>query len=320
MTPRIPVAAITALALTACTTTPDPTAVTAADGGQDVHITINAPAPMEQHTIRDTIVPDATRRTRAALTANGKPLTDIYVMDYDKTTGTLLQVLHQTSTAPDFAAPTLSLPYGTHTLCAIATRSTAPALLTAGGTPWTATDNVPTAIDATTAVPALMASDKTSDTFAAAVDVTVAHGASPSAALTLDRTVAQLVVRVTDTWPTDCTTLALSLTEYTHLRTSDLYVIDPQKNQRISNVASLAGKNGTTVSYFVLCPPEGYTTDITLAPTAADGTPYTAVTVANVPLVRNKVTTLTGSLFAHTAAPSITVNDQWSADTLAVTF
>ena len=321
MTPHnTPVAALTALILTACTTTPDPAAVTAADGRQDVHVTITAPAPMEQYTIRDTIAPDAPQHTRAALTANGKPLTDIYLMDYDKTTGALLQVLHQTSTAPDFAVPTLPLSYGAHTLRTIATRSTAPALLTADGTPWAVTANVPTLTDAATPAPALMASDKTSDTFAAAVDVTVAPGDSPSAALTLGRTVAQLVVRATDTYPTDCATLALSLTEYAHLRTADLYVIDPQKNHRISNVASLAGKTGPTVSYFLLCPPEGYTTDITITPAAADGTPYTAVTVANVPLARNKVTTVTGPLFTHTAAPSITINDQWSADTLAVTF
>ena len=54
--------------------------------------------------------------TRAALTANGKALTDLYILDYDKATGKLLQVLHQTSTAPDFAEPDLTLDYGEHVL------------------------------------------------------------------------------------------------------------------------------------------------------------------------------------------------------------
>lgn len=40
--------------------------------------------------------------TRAALTAEGKALTDLFIFDYDKETGTLLQVLHQTSAAEDF--------------------------------------------------------------------------------------------------------------------------------------------------------------------------------------------------------------------------
>ena len=54
--------------------------------------------------------------TRAALSANGKALTDLYILDYDKVTGKLLQVLHQTSTAADFAEPDLTLVYGAHVL------------------------------------------------------------------------------------------------------------------------------------------------------------------------------------------------------------
>ena len=61
--------------------------------------------------------------TRAALTANGKALTDLYILDYDKATGKLLQVLHQTSTAADFAEPDLTLDYGEHVLKVVATRS-----------------------------------------------------------------------------------------------------------------------------------------------------------------------------------------------------
>ena len=79
-------------------------------------------------------VPMSYAATRASLTANGKELTDIYILDYDKATGKLLQVLHQTSKAADFAEPDLTLDYGEHTLKVIATRalplpsSTQPAL------------------------------------------------------------------------------------------------------------------------------------------------------------------------------------------------
>lgn len=54
--------------------------------------------------------------SRAALSANGKTLTDLYILDYDKASGKLLQVLHQTSTATDFAEPDLTLDYGEHVL------------------------------------------------------------------------------------------------------------------------------------------------------------------------------------------------------------
>lgn len=66
--------------------------------------------------------------SRAALSANGKALTDLYILDYDKTTGKLLQVLHQTSTAADFAEPDLTLDYGEHVLKVVATRSQEPTL------------------------------------------------------------------------------------------------------------------------------------------------------------------------------------------------
>ena len=40
--------------------------------------------------------------TRAALQADGKSMTDIYIFDYDQTSGKLLQVFHQTGSAEDF--------------------------------------------------------------------------------------------------------------------------------------------------------------------------------------------------------------------------
>ncbi len=84
--------------------------------------------------------------TRAALSANGSMLTDLYVLDYDKTSGKLLQVLHQTSTATDFAEPDLTLDYGEHVLKVIATRSDNPTLLDATSAPWTVTANVLTPV------------------------------------------------------------------------------------------------------------------------------------------------------------------------------
>ena len=94
--------------------------------------------------------------TRAALTANSKELTDLYIMDYDKATGKLLQVLHQTSTATDFAEPDLTLDYGEHTLKVVATRSQEPTLWDAGNITWPIEPNILTPI---TASPALAAED-----------------------------------------------------------------------------------------------------------------------------------------------------------------
>lgn len=109
--------------------------------------------------------------TRAALSANGKALTDLYILDYDKTSGKLLQVLHQTSTAADFAEPDLTLDYGEHVLKVVATRSQAPTLWDAGNITWSVEPNVLTPVTATQ--PVALTASKTSDTFGAEKDVSV---------------------------------------------------------------------------------------------------------------------------------------------------
>lgn len=255
----------------------------------------------------------ATAVTRAAMTANGKSITDLYIMDYDKTTGALLQVLHQTSEASDFAEPDLTLDYGEHTLRIIATRSDAPRLLTADGTAWSITANTMTATTGSD-TPTLLTADKTSDTFAAEVDVTVKTGTAQSIGVTLERNVARLIINSTDDFPADCATLDLTMDEYKAVRLADLYVIDPAKNHRITDVSALAGQSGTTITYYVLAPAEGYTTDITITPTRTTGDPYQSITLTDVPLERNKTTTITGSIYGHQQGMRIGLNDEWDAE------
>ena len=250
--------------------------------------------------------------TRAAMTANGKSITDLYILDYDKTTGALLQVLHQTSTATDFAEPDLTLDYGEHILRLIATRSDAPRLTTDDGTAWSITANTMTAI--TGEAPTLLTAGKTSDTFAAEVDVSVRTGAAQSVSVTLERNVARLIINSTDDFPADCATLDLTMNEYKAIRLKDLYVIDPQKNHRISDISNLAGQQGTTITYYLLCPTDGYSTDITITPTRTTGNPYPTITLTDVPLERNKTTTITGSIYGHQQGMKIGVNDEWNSE------
>ena len=113
---------------------------------------------------------------RATLKANDRDLTDLYIMDYDKATGKLLQVLHQTSTATDFAEPDLTLDYGEHVLKVVATRSASPTLLDAASVPWNVAAHVLTPIGASQ--PVMLAADKPSDTFGAQKDVSVGVGQS----------------------------------------------------------------------------------------------------------------------------------------------
>lgn len=247
--------------------------------------------------------------TRAALTANGKQLTDIYILDYDKATGKLLQVLHQTSTAADFAEPDLTLDYGEHVLKVVATRSQEPTLWDAGKITWSVEPNILTPVTATH--PVMLTSTKTSDTFGAEKEVSVGIGTAATVSITLDRLVAKLVVSSTDVFPDDCSTIALNFQEHRTLSWTTMDVIEAVNNQRVVDVASLRGTTGTVLSYFVLAPKDGYQTDITLTTNRTEGNPYSTITVPGVTLERNKVTTISGPIYGHGQVFQVTVNDTW---------
>lgn len=250
--------------------------------------------------------------TRAALSANGKALTDIYILDYDKATGKLLQVLHQTSTAADFAEPDLTLDYGEHVLKVVATRSQEPTLWDVQKTTWTVEPNILTPITATQ--PVMLTSTKTSDTFGAEKEVSVGIGTAATVSITLDRLVAKLVVNSTDVFPDDCTTIALDFQEYRTLSWTTMDVTEAENNQRVVDVTNLRGTTGTVLSYFVLAPKNGYQTDITLTTNRTEGNPYSTITVPGVPLERNKVTTISGPIYGHGQGVQVTVNDVWDSE------
>ena len=250
--------------------------------------------------------------SRAALTANGKALTDLYIMDYDKATGNLLQVLHQTSTAADFAEPDLTLDYGEHVLKVVATRSQEPTLWDAGKITWSVEPNILTPVTATQ--PVMLTSTKTSDTFGAEKEVSVGIGTAATVNITLDRLVAKLVVNSTDAFPDDCTTIALDLQEYRTLSWTTMDVTEAENNQRVVDVTNLRGTTGTVLSYFVLAPKDGYQTDITLTTNRTEGSPYSTITVPGVTLERNKVTTISGPIYGHGQGVQVTVNDEWDSE------
>lgn len=250
--------------------------------------------------------------SRAALSANGKQLTDIYILDYDKTSGKLLQVLHQTSTAADFAEPDLTLDYGEHVLKVVATRSQEPTLWDTENITWQVEPNVLSPVTATQ--PVILTASKTSDKFGAEKDVSVGVGKATTVSIALDRLVAKLVVNSTDVFPDDCTTITLDMQEYKSLSWATMDVIEAVGNQRESDVSQLRGTTGTSLAYYFLTPKEGYQTDITFRTNRTEGAPYSTITVENVPLERNKVTTITGPLYKHGQGFQMIVNDEWDSE------
>ena len=98
--------------------------------------------------------------TRGYLSADGKDLTDVWVLDYDAD-GHLLQQLHQNdNTAEDFGKPVMNLAYGAHQVYFIASRGVDPVLNTDAHTitvvtklRLTFTDEVPATANSISIVP-----------------------------------------------------------------------------------------------------------------------------------------------------------------------
>ena len=115
-----------------------------------------------------------------SLTADGKDMTDVWVLDY--VDGTLVQQLHQSdNTAADFGTPTLNLSIGTHHIYFVASRGVGAAL------------NTTTHVLTFTSV---------RDTFWKDYAITISGGTSSGKrSVTLDRIVTKLKLTVTDAIP-----------------------------------------------------------------------------------------------------------------------
>ena len=233
--------------------------------------------------------------TRAELAANGKAMTDLYIFDYDKATKKLLQVLHQTADAEDFAEPSLSLDYGDHTLKVIATRSDTPTLQAADGSLWNIADNTAFAMTVDAAAPAVLTSSKTSDSFGAVQDVSIGVGQNQSINIQLERIIAKLSIKNTGKFPEDCSTLRFQIDEYKQWDWQSFSATGKVSNQRILDVTKCAGKTSAPFFYYFLVPEEGYTTDITFTADRKDSSePYASFTLSGITLQRNHVTMISG--------------------------
>lgn len=259
--------------------------------------------------------------TRAELSANGKTLTDLYIFDYDKASGKLLQVLHQTADAEDFAEPSLSLDYGEHTLKVIATRSESPTLQTADGSLWSIADNTAFAVPANGTLPAVLTSSKNSDSFGAVQDVSISVGQNQSINIQLERIVAKLTVKNTGKYPEDCSTLQLQLDEYKQWDWQTFAATGKVSNLRIADVTRYAGKTSSSLFYYFLVPKDGYTTDITFTMNRKGSTePYTSFKLSGIKLQRNHVTVVSGSYYNHQSTLSVSLNDAWEEEQTQVEF
>ena len=246
---------------------------------------------MQQMTIHFTFPMAVSMQPMTRATLADAQLTDLWLFDYMN--GSLVNTIHQTSDDVNFGSIALNADYGDHNLYFVASRGTTPT------------------VNGTTIVWA-----RPSDTFWHSMSLTVAPGMSATQSVTLSRVVTRLRISVTDEVP--ATLAKLSITpahwyyglDYTTGEPTD----DQQTSRTIEVPSSYVGTTQLAMSIYGLCSATEYTTDITVSALASDESTIATLTLYDVPLRRNRITSYTGQLFGHANAVSVSVSDGWDED------
>ncbi len=222
-----------------------------------------------------------TYTTRAGLSANGYELTDLWMLDYQG--GTFKQTIHQQSNEADFGTISAYLDNGTHTLYFVASRGD-------GATLDTGEHKITWA--------------RVSDTFYKSLEVDVSRTAA-STNVTLGRATCKLKASVDDDIPADAQTM--SIKTGTWYKGID-YIDGTATDAVLSNFEVDISDGTKSVSTYSISP-EAWTTDVTVSVKTASGTE--SVSVKDVPLYRNRETTIHGNLFGSQQGITIGIDDEW---------
>jgi hypothetical protein len=231
--------------------------------------------------------------TRGYLAADGKDLTDVWVLDYDAD-GNLLQQIHQNdNTAEDFGKPVMKLAYGEHQLYFIASRGTDPVLDAEAHT---------------------ITFGSVRDTFWKRYDVNVVATSNGNRAVTLDRVVTKLRLTFTDEVPSGAN--SISIVPHTWY-----YGLDYTTGQTASAQTDAAtvitipdaskGQTGIQASLFGFSGAEEWNTDVVISSRTATDEILGSATIAAAPFKANRVSDYSGPLFSAGGSLSLSLNGEW---------
>jgi len=228
-----------------------------------------------------------------SLTADGTDMTDLWLFDY--VDGTLAQMLHKTSSDEDIATPALPMAYGQHTVYFIASR---------GKTPTVGTTTVTWAT--------------ASDTFHQSVTLNV-DGTTAQQSVTLDRATTKMRITIADEVPSTLATVEIQPSVW--FRGIDYTT--GEATQSIDAPISItipSSYHGTTGSlslnvFGISDAGDEWLSDVTITAKDANSSIIGQVTIPDVPVLRNRVTDLSGPLFSSSDGFSITLNDEWLTPT-----
>ena len=232
--------------------------------------------------------------TRGYLHADGKDMTDLWVLDYMG--DVLVQQIHQSdNTAEDFGRPSMTLVYGSHHVYFVASRGINPTLSTTNGTiTWTTVR----------------------DTFWKDYAVEVVSTSNGNRAVTLDRIVTKLALRFTDAVSANASTINFTPSSWYYTlnyKTGEPTTATASQTISTSVPGSYIGNTDVLISYFSLSPSTDWTTDVNVNSKDGDNNIIGQGNMSGVPLKRNRVTEYSGPLFSSGGTVTTSLNTDWIA-------
>ena len=229
--------------------------------------------------------------TRATLTELN--LTDLWLFDY--VGGEYVQTIHQSSNDDGFGAVSGSFEYGTHTLYFVASR---------GASPTVTTDNK------------TVTWQTVRDTFWATLQMTIEPSTSGTQSVSMSRVVGKLKVSVTDVVPDGAAKFVVTpSTWYYGLRYDTGTAVNSQNTPISVNIpSSYIGTTDLAMNVFTISGEMTWNTDVTATLKASDNSTLGSVTIEDVPIQRNHVTTYGGGILSTGRRLSVSSDDEWIED------
>ena len=230
--------------------------------------------------------------TRGYLQADGKDMTDLWVLDYMG--DVLVQQIHQSdNTVEDFGRPSMTLAYGSHHVYFVASRGVSPTLSTTNGTiTWTTVR----------------------DTFWKDYAVEVVSTSNGNRAVTLDRIVTKLALKFTDAVSANASTINFTPSSWYYTlnyKTGEPTTATTSQTISTSVPGSYIGNTDVLISYFSLSSSADWTTDVNVNSKDGDNNIIGQGNMSGVPLKRNRVTEYSGPLFSSGGTVTTSLNTDW---------
>ena len=230
--------------------------------------------------------------TRGYLSADGKDMTDLWVLDY--VDGQMVQQLHQgDNTAENFGKPQMTLSYGSHHIYFVASRGAEPVLnITNATITWSSVR----------------------DTFWKDYEVNVVSTSNGNRAVTLDRVVTKLVLSFTDAISANAKTIEFTpATWYYGLnyQTGEPTTATVSQTNVMTIPDGYAGRDDVSLSYFSISSSSEWSTDVTVQSKDQNGNVIGQGVLSDVPMKRNRQTEYSGPLFSAGGEMTLTLNGEW---------